>query len=310
MTNVTAHARAATVRGLLRRPRTGSVAKVLMITPAMALFLTFYVAAVVFGIVLSLYSWNGLEPRHYVGLANYRQLFSDDPIFLTNVKITLLVVVACVATVLPLALLLAVCLAGRSRILPVFRSILFLPVIVPLAATALLWSEFFSPTADGVANRLLHVFGIGRVAWLGDTTAAPWALIMVSIWTLVGIHVVIQLSALSAIPTELKEAARLETPSTSRVFLHVILPLLRDSLTVSAALIVTGTFVFFTALAFIMTLGGPDHATEVLGLRAYLDGFDALNFGRASAVTVITMLITIVLVGFTLFVGSRRRVEY
>jgi ABC-type sugar transport system permease subunit len=301
--------RTTTARGLLRRPRAGAIAKYAMVAPALALFLVFYVAAVVFGLFLSLYSWNGLEPRRFVGFDNYDRLFSD-PVFGTNVKVTLLVVAVCVVTVLPLALLLAVCLSGKGRLLPLFRSILFLPVVVPLAATALLWAEFFSPNDNGVVNSMIALVGIDPIAWLGDTRAAPWALILVSIWTLVGVHVVIQLSGLSAIPTELKEAARLETTSSLRVFLHVILPLLRDTLTVSVALIVTGTFVFFTGLALIMTLGGPVHATEVLGLRAYVEGFSALNFGLASAVTVVTMVITIVLVGATLLLGSRRRVEF
>ena len=291
------------------RPRTATITKLAMITPAMALFLVFYVAAVGFGIVLSFFHWNGLEPRRFVGFDNYSQLFSDDPVFLTNVKVTLIVVAACLVCILPLALLLAVCLSGRGRLLPLFRWILFLPVVIPLAATALLWAEIFNPQG-GVANELLGVLGIDGVTWLGDKNVALWALVLVAVWSILGLHVVIQLSALSAIPTELKEAARLETPSVWRVFRHVVLPLLRDSLTVSAALVITGSFVFFTSLAFIMTRGGPVHSTEVLGLRAYLEGFAGLNFGRACAITVITMLMTIVLVGVTLLIGSRRRVEY
>lgn len=305
--DVTHHA--VKVRGLLRRPRIGALTKYAMVAPALALFLVFYVAAVVFGLVLSFYTWNGLEPRRFVGFDNYERLFTD-PVFATNVKVTLLVVAACLVSVLPMALLLAVCLSGKGRLLPLFRSILFLPVVLPLAATALLWAEFFSPNDNGVVNAFIGTFGFEPVSWLGETGTAPWALILVSVWTLVGVHVVIQLSGLSAIPSDLKEAARLETTSSLRVFLHVVLPLLRDTITVSAALIVTGTFVFFTGLALIMTLGGPVHATEVLGLRAYVEGFSALNFGLASAVTVVTMVITIVLVGGTLLLGSRRRVEY
>jgi ABC-type sugar transport system permease subunit len=137
-----------------------------------------------------------------------------------------------------------------------------------------------------------------------------WTLLLVSLWSTVGFHVMIQLSALSAIPTDLKEAARLETPSVWRLYRYVVLPLLRDAITVSAVLIISGAFVFFTSLAFIMTLGGPVHATEVLGLRAYLEAFSNLDIGRASAVTVLTMLMTIALVGASLYIGSRRRVEY
>jgi ABC-type sugar transport system permease subunit len=148
------------------------------------------------------------------------------------------------------------------------------------------------------------------VSWLGDDEYALWALIVVAVWTTLGLHVVIQLSALSAIPTDLKEAARLETSSGWRIFRHVILPLMRESLTVSAALIVTGSFAVFTSLAFIMTRGGPMHSTEVLGVRAYLEGFASLEFGRASAITVVTMTMTILFVGAILAIGGRRRVEY
>lgn len=292
------------------RPRAGTVAKVLMLAPALGMFLLFYFAALIASVMLSLYRWNGLEPRRFVGLDNYRELLTIDPTFMSNIKVSLLAAAVCVVCILPLALLLAVCLSGQGRLLPLFRAILFVPVVLPLTATALLWSEFFTSTPSGLANEVLGVFGFGPVSWLGDSDVAPWTLILISVWTLTGLHVVVQLSALSAIPTELKEAARLETSSPFRVFRRVILPLMRESLTVSAVLIVTGTFVFFTALAFIVTLGGPNHATEVLGLRAYIDAFSSGNFGRASAVTVISMLITVFVVGSTLLIGSRKRVEY
>jgi raffinose/stachyose/melibiose transport system permease protein len=298
----------ARARRPLRRPRAATVTKIAMVAPAMTLFLVFYVASIVAGIVLSFYHWDGLDPIRFVGFENYRVLFSD-PVFVTNVKVTLVVVGACLVCILPLALLLAVCLSGPGRLLPLFRWIVFVPVVLPLAAVALLWAEIFNPVG-GLANQLVGKLGISPVAWLGDQRVTVWALVLVSIWSILGLHVVIQLSALSAIPTELKEAARLETPSVWRVFRHVVLPLMRDSLTVSAALIITGTFVGFTSLAFVMTRGGPVHSTEVLGLRAYLEGFASLNFGMASAITVITMLLTIVLVGVTLFIGSRRRIEY
>jgi raffinose/stachyose/melibiose transport system permease protein len=283
--------------------------KVGLTAPAFLLFAVFYIAPIVAGIVLSLFRWNGLESPSYVGFENYEQLFTNDPVFMTNVRVTLIAVGVSLVIMLPLALLLAVCLSGRGRLLPLFRALLFLPVVVPLTAAALMWAEIFNPGA-GLANEALGVVGIDRVSWLGEQTSALWSLILVTIWSMLGVHIVIQLSALSAIPTELKEAARLETPSAWRVFRHVVLPLLRDALTVSAVLIITGTFVFYTAVAFIMTRGGPVHATETLGLRAYLEGFGALNFGRANAITVITMLITIVMVGAALLIGSRRRVEY
>jgi ABC-type sugar transport system permease subunit len=295
--------------GRLRPPRSATVVKIGLVAPALLMFTVFYIVPIVAGVVLSLFRWNGLEPPAYVGFANYEQLFSSDPVFMTNVRVTLIAVVVSLVVVLPLALLLAVCLSGRGRLLPLFRALLFVPVVIPLTAAALMWAEIFNP-AGGVGNELLDTVGLGPVSWLGEQTSALWSLILVTIWSMLGIHIVIQLSALSAIPTELKEAARLETPSSWRVFRHVVLPLLRDALTVSAVLIVTGSFVFYTAIAFILTRGGPVNATESLGLRAYLEGFGALDFGRANAITVITMLITIAMVGLVLLVGSRRRVEY
>lgn len=283
--------------------------KVTMITPAIVLFVLFYMVPVVVGLGLSLFYWNGIDDPVWVGFENYRALFADDPVFFTNVKVTLIVVGVSLATVLPVALLLAVCLSGRGRLLPIFRWILFMPVVVPLAAVALLWSEIFNP-ADGLANRLIGTVGFEPVGWLGESGSALWALLLVALWSTVGFHIVIQLSALSAIPADLKEAARLETPSAWRMYRHVVLPLLRDSITVSAVLIISGAFVFFTSLSFIMTLGGPVHSTEVLGMRAYLEAFSNLDIGRASAVTVLTMLLTITLVGGALLLGSRRRVEY
>jgi raffinose/stachyose/melibiose transport system permease protein len=280
-----------------------------MVAPALSLFLVFYVATVVFGFILSLYQWDGLTPARFVGLQHYEQLILHDSLFLDNVRITLVVLVVSLAVTIPAALVLAVCLAGPGRLMGFFRWVMFLPVISPTVVVALLWTEIFNPLG-GPANRLLEFLGFDAVNWLGDPRSALWALIIVSIWGVVGLHTVILLSGLSAVPQDVKDAARLETPSSWKVFRHVVLPLMRDSLTLSTVLIITGTFVYFTGLALIMTRGGPLHATEVLGLRAYTEAYTSLNFGGASAITVITMLLTSLFVGLTLLIGSRRRVEF
>jgi ABC-type sugar transport system permease subunit len=182
-------------------------------------------------------------------------------------------------------------------------------VVMPLAAAVLLWAEIFHPSR-GLANILLESVGLTRVSWLGGETSSLIALLIVTVWSISGLHIVIQLSALSAIPTDLKEAARLETTSTWRVFRHIVLPLLRDGLTVSGVLVVTTTFVFFTSAAFIMTGGGPNHATEILGLRMYREAFTSFQFGSANAVTVIGLITTAAVVGMILALGSRKRVEF
>jgi ABC-type sugar transport system permease subunit len=280
-----------------------------MVAPALLLFACFYVAPVVVGVVLSFFRWNGLESPVYVGFANFDLLLFNDPVFLTNVRVSLIVVGASLALTIPIALLLALSLSGTGRLLPLIRWIVFLPAILPLTAVALLWTQMLSPT-NGPVNEILSKLGLSTVAWLGDADAALWALIAVSVWSSLPLHIVLQLSGLSAIPTSLREAARLETKSSWKVFRHVVLPLLRESLTVSSALVVTGAFLSFTSLAFIMTRGGPLHATEVLGVRSYLEAFSALEFGRASAITVATMVISVALVGTILAIGNRKRVEF
>jgi len=292
----------------LGRRRSRAITKVGLIMPAMAMFLVFYIAPIIAGVVLSLFRWDGLQPPVWVGFENYELLLRDS-IFVSNVRVTLISVGVTLAVTLPMAVLLALCLSGRGRLLGLFRTLLFLPTILPLAAIALMWSEIFNP-AGGMANEVLEAVGLAPVNWLGEPNTAMWSLILVTVWSMFGIHMVIQLSALSTIPAELREAARLETPSSWRTFRHVVLPLLRDALTVSTILIITGTFVVYTALSLLMTRGGPVHATETLGLRAFIEGYSSLDFGRANAATVITMLITITLVGIALLIGSRRRVEY
>jgi ABC-type sugar transport system permease subunit len=296
-------------RTALPRPSHRTVAKLSLTAPALGLFTLFYVIPVGAAVVLSLYRWDGLSTPEWIGLENYRYLLFDDPVFWTNLRVSVVVVGLLLATVLPAALVLALCLSGQGRLMPLFRWLLFLPVVMPLAAIALLWAEIFNP-AGGIANRLLDIVGLGPVGWLADEGSALWSIVIVAAWSSLGFHVVIQASALSAIPTELKEAARLETSSPWKVLRYVVLPLLRDAISVSAVLLVTGSFVFVTSIALIMTRGGPVHATEVLGLRAYLEGFQAIDFGKATAVTVISMLVTIAIVGVTLLVGSRGRVEY
>lgn len=296
------------VRRPARRRRRRRVAKYALVAPASIVFALFFVTPVVASITISFFRWSGIEESEFIGLDNYRRLWND-PVFLTNIRVTLLAAGAALVSILPAATLLAVALSGQGRAMPLFRWILFLPVVMPLSASALLWAEIFNPS-NGLANIVLGWVGVDPVTWLGDKGTALWALIAITIWSGLGLHIVIVLSGLSSIPVDLKEAARLETTSAWKLFRHIILPLLRDSLTVSAVLIVTGTFVFFTSLAAILTRGGPSHATEVLGMRAYLEAFTSLSFGRASAVTTVSMFITMALVGVILAVGQRRRVEY
>jgi ABC-type sugar transport system permease subunit len=292
----------------IRRRLRRRLAKYALVAPAAVIFALFFVMPVVASVVISFFRWSGIEESEFIGLANYRRL-RDDPVFLTNIRVTLLAAAAALLSILPAATLLAVSLSGPGRLMSVFRWILFLPVVMPLSAAALLWTEIFNPN-NGLANIVLGWVGVDPVTWLGEKGTALWALIIVTIWSSLGLHIVILLSGLSAIPVDLKEAARLETSSSWKLFRHIVLPLLRDSLTVSAVLIVTGTFVFFTSLAAIMTRGGPSHATEVLGMRAYLEAFTSLSFGRASAVTVVSMFITMALVGLILLIGHRKRIEY
>lgn len=264
------------------------------LAPSALHLLLFTLGPLVFTLYLSFHDWDLLRvDRPFVGIGNYVEL-AQDPLFwrsLANTALYSLYVPVSMALALGAALILNQPLRGMKAL----RAIVFLPTVVSYVAIAIVWQWMFN-VDFGLLNyigRSLHLAGID---WLGDPRTALIAVMIVSAWVQLGYQMVIYLAGLQGIPSHLLEAATLDGAGRWQRFRHITLPLLRP---VTVYLLVTGiiwSFQVFT-LVYVMTEGGPVHATDVVVYRIYQNAWEFRRMGYASAMSWVLFAI---LLGLTL----------
>jgi multiple sugar transport system permease protein len=258
---------------------------------------------------LSLYysfcDYSLVQPPTWVGLDNYRDLLGD-PVFwqaLTNTfQYAAMAIPAALLVSLGLALLLNLRMPGQA----VFRTIIFLPSLVPVVASAMVWLWLLNADA-GLINAALRMAGVKGPGWLVDTRWALPSLALMSLWG-VGHTVVIYLAGLQDVPAELYEAAAIDGAGPARRLWHVTLPTISPVIFFNLVMAIIGTLQVF-ATPFIMTGGGPARATYFYSMYLYDNAFNYLKMGYASAMAWI-LLMMIVLLTALAFWTSKRWVHY
>lgn len=267
----------------------------LFLLPAMILFAIFVIYPIFQSIYYSFFDWKGFGPAvDFVGLENFVNILSDK-VFLIALRNVLLIIVFSLAIQLPLSLMLAV-LVGRD--LPgrvIFRTIFFLPYVLSEVIAAIMWLFMFNPDPErGFINAILVLFpGVGAQPWLGDTDTVLLALFVVLTWKYFGFHMLLYLTGLQNIPTEIEEAGRIDGASSFQNFFYITLPLLGSTIRTSVYLSVLGSIQQFI-LVWIMTKGGPVNASETLATYMYRFGFVRFQLGYGSAVAIYMFLICLI----------------
>ena len=235
--------------------------------------------------------WKGIGGAAWVGLENFRNLFTDDQSFgaLKNtVKLTLFIVI--VQNGIGLLLALGVHTAIKSRYL--LRTILFAPAVVSPVVIAFLWKYMFNPAPDAGLNGLFGFFGLDFLQqdWLGDPGVALWAVGLTVVWQFAGYSMVIFLAALQGIPQELQEAASLDGAGRFNRFRYVVFPLIAPALTINLMLSTIGGLKLFDQV-FAITNGGPGYASETLSTLIYKQAFVFGNYGYSTAVALVLAIL-------------------
>lgn len=261
-----------------------AIAAYLFLLPNIIGFLAFTVLAVVASAVISLTNWDLLSPAEFVGLANYRALLFDDPLFRTVLWNTFYFTIGSVPTSIVIALGLALALNTGIRGLAWFRAAYFLPVITATVVVALIWRWFYNPDF-GVLNYMLFQLGVENPPnWLASQTWAMPAVIIVSVWKQVGYNMVIFLAGLQAIPQTLYEAAAIDGAGRWQRFWHITLPLLTPTTFFILVISVIASLQAFDAIL-ILTDGGPANATRTIVYHIWQQAFVFLEMGYATAVS-------------------------
>jgi multiple sugar transport system permease protein len=254
---------------------------------------------------LSFHEWNMIRPPKFVGLNNFTKLFSDR-LFWQALKVTVVYSVISVPLRLVIGFLIAVLLNTKIRAMPLFRTIYYMPSIVPAVANAVLWAWILN-SEFGLLNAGLSLFGISRIRWLQEPELALPALIIMSLWT-VGSSMVIYLAGLQGIPDTFYEAAEIDGAGGWPKFWNITVPLMSPVILFNMVMGIIGSFQVFTA-GYLMTDGGPQNATLFYVLLLYRSGFKQLKMGYASAMAWVLFLI-IVLLTLAVFKWSSRQVYY
>ncbi len=251
----------------------------LFIAPAVLGFLIWIAGPMLFSAWVSLTTWDLLSPPEFVGLSNYQAMLKD-PLFWQSLKVTAVYTLVSVPLFQVLAFALALLINVRVRGIAIFRTIYYLPSIVPVVANAMLWAWVFN-SDFGLLNAALRAFGLPKILWLQDPAFAMPALITMSLWG-VGGAMLIYLAGLQGVPQQLYEAAEIDGATHWRRFLHVTLPMLSPVLFFNFLMGLIGALQTFTQ-GYIITNGGPQNATLFYALYLYRRAFTDFRMGYAAA---------------------------
>ncbi|MHB0885220.1 MAG: carbohydrate ABC transporter permease [Bacillota bacterium] len=248
----------------------------------------------------------GLSHHAFAGVANYVAVFRD-PAFWVALKNTAVWTVVNLVAQLALGLAFALLLNQKLRGQGFFRSVALIPWIVPSVVAVLTWRWMYD-SANGLFNWSLLRLGLIHqpVNWLGNMSSVLWAIIAESVWKGTPFVLLLFLSALQAIPEETYEAARMDGAGNLQTLVYVVLPMIKRTLAIATILTATFTINNFNAI-WLMTQGGPLHASETVLTYAYKVAFKDFNLGNAAAVSV--MLFMLLSVISTFYIGLVERGE-
>lgn len=264
------------------------------IAPSMVFIGGLFVLPLLMTVVMSLYNWPLLGRRKFIGLGNYTELIGDAQLWNAmgfTLLYTVLVTAAIIAVALPLALLVDRPLRSAS----LFRTIYFMPVVIGFGAASTLWMWLLNPDS-GVFSRLL--LGLGLVDAAPRPLESFWpaiaVIIVMVVWKSAGFTMVILLTGLQSIPTEVVEAARMDGAGPFARFRRITLPLMRNALLLALVLNVTSSMLAFDQF-FIITQGGPGNSTISAVFSIYLASFSSYRLGYGSALSLVLLVALVAL---------------
>jgi len=286
--------------------------------PALGLYAAIVISPYAQAFYIAMTDWQGLSSNfNLVGFDNFRYLLHDGYMWNAlwhNILLMLLLPVLTIALGLFLASMLNVG-DGNGHVRGVrgssaYKIIFFAPQVLSVAIIGVLWKEVYNPRS-GILNDALRAVGLDWMAktWLGDPAVAFWAVLAVMVWANAGFYVVLFGAAMQSIPRDIYEAAALDGTSRWTTLWRITLPLVWDSVQVAwvyLAIIALDGF----ALVQVMTRGGPNFSTDVVGQRMYDVAFGEFKFGLGSAIGVVMFFLTLSITVLALRITRRERIEF
>ncbi|GIN59697.1 spermidine/putrescine ABC transporter permease [Lederbergia ruris] len=279
---------------------------IILALPAMLGFLIFTLGPMIASLGFSLTDWNIGGKFSFIGIENYKTMFTEDKLFSKSLFVTVYYTFCSVPLVMCGAFLVAMLLNQKVKGLSIFRTIFYLPVLVPSVANTMLWLWMFNPDF-GLLNSILGSFGVSGQQWIYHEQTSIPSLVLMSTWGL-GNAAVIFLAGLQGVPTHLYEAVEMDGGGALSKLRHVTIPMMTPTIFFNLVMALINTFQIFNE-AYIMTEGGPNNSTLFYVYYLYRTAFTDTKMGYASALAWV-LFIVILFITSILFLTSKRWVYY
>ncbi|RYM05806.1 sugar ABC transporter permease [Sporolactobacillus sp. THM7-7] len=280
--------------------------------PTFLLFVVFTVYPMINGLYMSFFEWSGASGnKTFIGWDNYKELFSD-PIIPKTIWHDYFLVVTKVIGIMILSLFFAVALTQlKIKEAPFYRIVFFFPNIMSVVVIGILWTFIYNPDL-GLINSGLNKIGLGRLAkpWLGDTFWALPSLVLPSVWAGIGLFMLMLIGGILSVPKSLYEAADIDGASSWKQFWQITVPLVWPQIKTSILYIVITTLNGSFIIVQVMTEGGPNNATQVMGSYLYQKAFKEFNFGYGATIGVMILILSLVTVLLLQVFLKREKVDY
>lgn len=291
---------------------------IFFVTPGLLIVGIFILLPLFMSLYNSLFSWNQLIPVQFIGLENFKRLFTGYPYnirFFNALRNNLIWFLTTMIVQNSLGLLFGYLLSRNIPGYQAFKRIFFIPVLFSIIAVGFLWGLYLKPT--GLVNNFLAVIGLDswRHAWLGEESFATLSIILVNIWRWVGFPSLVFLAAIDNVPRECIEAAHLDGVGEWRMFWRIIFPLIIPSITIIVVLTVIGSLNVFEQIYTMTGLdGGPNYSTDTIGTLFYRTAFGSVDAGSpeigiGSAIGVVIYLLTFLISLISILSGREKEVQ-
>lgn len=259
----------------------------IFVFPALLVFIVVILLPICFSVYYSLLKWDGIGKETFVGIKNYLNLFINNTDgFTKSVKNSFILALLSVFIQLPLSLILAMVLARGVKGENFFRTVYFIPVIISTVVIGQLWMKIYNPNY-GMLNVILKKIGLASLAqpWLASTKTALGAAFIPIVWQYIGYHMLLMYAAIKSISPDIYEAGKIDGASEIQMAAKITIPLIKPILQVCVVFAVTGSFKAFD-LIYILTNGGPLHASEVPSTLMYNTIFNKYMYGYGSSMSI------------------------
>lgn len=279
--------------------------KIGFLLPSIVVYMVYIIVPIAMAIGYSFTKYSGIGKAKFIGLKNYVRLFQDE-LFWKSLKNTAIIFVVASVALLVLSFLLALLLNSKLKFADTSKALIFSPAIIAPIIVGIIWVYILDPQI-GAINNVLRAVGLDSWAhqWIGGTTLSPYSIAVIYIWQQLGYLTTIFVAGLKMIPEEVLEASRVDGANAAQRVWHVIIPMMRSTISSVVILIITGIFKIFEIVQQ-TTGGGPNHSSETLVTYSYSMTFQSSDYGYGMSIATVTFIVSLIITGLYSVLGKER----